>query len=141
MNDSIKKLEEINEVEPDDRKVKAKEELKKPKLNTEELKKLLLYDNTNEELIYRYILSLNETDKLNEFRKYCNFISVDKINDLSNTNLGKNSNQVFRKKSFKQLFYEPLTALAFHNKFEFENKMKYINALSNSYYIIISLLI
>ena len=115
MNDSIKKLEEINEVELDDRKVKVKEELKKPKLNTEELKKLLLYDNTNEELIYRYILSLNETDKLNEFRKYCNFISVDKINDLSNTNLGKNSNQVFRKKSFKQLFYEPLTALASHN--------------------------
>ena len=32
----------------------------------------------------------------------------------------------------KQLFYEPLTALASHNKNDFENKMKYINALTNS---------
>ena len=98
MNDSLKQLEEVNEVELDDRKVKVKEKLKKPKLNTEELKKLLLYDNTNEELIYRYILYLDKTDVFNEFRKHWNFISVDKIRVLSNEIFGENINQGFRKK-------------------------------------------
>jgi len=132
MKDSLKQLGVVNEVELDDRKVKVKEELKKPKLNTEELKNLLLYDNTNEELIYRYIVSLDKEDVFDEFKKYWNFISVDKINALSNEIFGENSNQGFRKKSFKQLFYEPLIALASHNKNDFENKMKYINVLTNS---------
>ena len=62
MNNLIEKLKEINKLSLKERRQKVMDELKKENLNLEELDILLLMDNTNENLLYRYIISLNKDD-------------------------------------------------------------------------------
>ena len=110
-NDTINNiLEEIVNLHLIERKKKVKEALKNQNLNLERLKILLLCDNTNEDLIYKYILSLDEKQSFSEILKYSNYLSTKKIEQLR-LNIPSKFDLFFRKIPFKVLFFNVLFSL------------------------------
>ena len=103
-------LEEIANLHLIERKKKVKEALKNQNLELEELKTLLLCDNTNEDLIYKYILSLDEEQSFSEILKYSNYLSTKKIEQLQ-LNIPSKFDLFFRKIPFKILFFNFLFSL------------------------------
>ena len=126
---------EINELGLKERKQKVIKELKNNNLIIEQLNNLLLFDNTNEDLICRYILSFNkdaakrersaisnnskffnnmgmkETDVVNDLIiKSSNYISINKLKELKKKIFG-DSNKGYRNVSFKSILFELLSAL------------------------------
>ena len=77
---------EINELGLKERKQKVIKELKNNNLTIKQLNNLLLLDNTNEDLICRYILSFNKDDSQRERSEISNyskfFINADVVNGL-----------------------------------------------------------
>ena len=126
---------QINELGLKERKKKVLEELKNEKLTTMQMDNLISLDNINEELICRYIISLNKDItkgdtymisncsnlknifKLNEvdivfkvILQYSNYISSEKLSFLKQTIYGK-ANKDFRNFSFKSLLFTILSAI------------------------------
>ena len=126
---------QINELGLKERKKKVLEELKNEKLTTIQMDNLISLDNINEELICRYIISLNKDItkgdtymisncsnlknifKLNEvdivfkvILQYSNYISSEKLSFLKQTIYGK-ANKDFRNFSFKSLLFTILSAI------------------------------
>ena len=110
-NDKINNIfEKIVKLHLIERKKKVKEALKNQNLNLERLKILLLCDNTNEDLIYKYILSLDEKQSFSEILKYSNYLSTKKIEQLR-LNIPSKFDLFFRKIPFKVLFFNFLFSL------------------------------
>ena len=104
-NDKINNIfEKIVKLHLIERKKKVKEALKNQNLNLERLKILLLCDNTNEDLIYKYILSLDEKQSFSEILKYSDYLSIKKIEELR-LNIPLKLDLFFRKIPFKILFF------------------------------------
>ena len=91
---STKKLKTLEEC-----KIFVNEELKKSNLTTSQLKELLNYDNTNSELIYRYLKQSNLL--LYEINNYHMCLSVEKCKEFN-----------FNRKSFKEIFFMTLEKLS-----------------------------
>ena len=113
----IKKDDKINNIPEGivelhliERKKKVKEDLKNQNIKQEELKILLLCDNTNADLIYKYILSLDEEQSFSEILKYSNYLSIKKIEQLR-LNISAEFDLFFRKIPFKVLFFNFLFSL------------------------------
>ena len=70
----------------------------------------MLCDNTNEDLIYKYILSLDEEQSFSEILKYSNYLSIKKIEQLR-LNIPLKFDLFFRKTPFKVLFFNFLFSL------------------------------
>ena len=127
----IENLEEIYKLSLKERRQKVMNELKKEALKFEELVLLLFFDNTNENLLYRYILSFNENDIYNELEKFSYFISLLKIKDLQNKLLG-NHNQRFRNVTNKEFFFQFLSAIKEGNETSINQKLSVINIARNA---------
>ena len=112
-----KKMREIYKLSLKERKRKVRKELEKKDLDSEKIKELLLMDNTNENLLFRYILSLNKSIVIYEMQKYSCYIGVSKIKELQADKFG-NKNQGYRNVSYKDFFFRILEA--FYN----EDKLK-----------------
>ena len=110
---STKKLKTLEEC-----KIFVNEELKKSNLTKSQLKELLNYDNTNSELIYRYLKQSNSL--LYEINNYHMCLSVEKCKEFN-----------FNRKSFKEIFFmtlEKLSKLEISINKEFiDNLNKFIN--------------
>jgi hypothetical protein len=110
---STKKLKTLEEC-----KIFVNEKLKKSNLTYLELKELLNYDNTNSELIYRYLKQSNSL--LYEINNYHMCLSVEKCNEFK-----------FNRKSFKEIFFMTLEKLSNPeksiNKEFIDNLNKFIN--------------
>lgn len=85
-----KSNKEVAELSLKERKKKLKDTLtQKEKMNFEELIKLLPYDNTNEDLLFKYIEALSDEKYENEdnyinncynaLKEYANYISVQNL--------------------------------------------------------------
>ena len=70
----------------------------------------MLCDNTNEDLIYKYILSLDEEQSFSEILKYSNYLSIKKIEELQ-LNIPSKFDLFFRKIPFKVLFFNFLFSI------------------------------
>ena len=112
-----KKMREIYKLSLKERKRKVRKELENKDLDSEKIKELLLMDNTNENLLFRYILSLNKSIVIYEMQKYSCYIGVSKIKELQVDKFG-NKNQGYRNVSYKDFFFRILEA--FYN----EDKLK-----------------
>ena len=131
MNNLIEKLKEINKLSLKERRQKVMDELKKENLNLEELDILLLMDNTNENLLYRYILSSNKNDFYDEMEKFSYFINPSKINDLQDELFGKH-NLGFRNITNKNFFFQFLSAIKEGNLVSIDKKLSIINSVDNT---------
>ena len=99
-----KKMREIYKLSLKERKRKVIKELENKDLDSEKIKELLLMDNTNENLLFRYILSLNKSIVIYEMQKYSCYIGVSKIKELQADKFG-NKNQGYRNVSYKDFFF------------------------------------
>ena len=132
-NEEFKKLSKLSIRE---RKKKVISELKKEDLTTLQLNNLLYICNTNEELIYRYILSLkeeidkgaldNKTIISDEIKQYSNYMSINKLNDLKQIIYG-NSDMGFRNNSYKTIFFNFLKIIKKDNMVELKKILGKLN--------------
>ncbi len=95
-------------------------------LETETLKELLKYNNTNEKLIVKYIYSLSREEAKYELMEYSYFISVNNIIEIENKKF-KNNNLGNRKISYKSMLMNLLFGLRNYDNQAFYNKMNIIN--------------
>ena len=98
-----------------ERKKIVENSLSKLEINRDEFNYLLLLDNTNEQLIYRFIQSLDKNSVYLEMQKYTSYLSVSKINDLELKFYG-NSIQHYRNISNKEAFFKLLSSIKKKNK-------------------------
>ena len=118
-------IKEIYGLSLRERKQKVIDELKKENLILNDLEYLLPYDNTNEELLCRYIISLNKVissqkKEENQLKKlipveeaivkYSNYISITKLNELTQK-IFPNSYKEYRNISYKEIFFNFLIAI------------------------------
>ena len=119
-----KKMREIYKLSLKERKRKVRKELENKDLDSEKIKELLLMDNTNENLLFRYILSLNKSIVIYEMQKYSCYIGVSKIKELEFDKFG-NKNQGYRNVSYKDFFFRILEAFCKEDKLKLnEEKAK-----------------
>ena len=119
-------LKEINKLSLKERKTIVIEELTKSFPNLERLEELLLMDNTNEDLLYRYIQSLKEDEVYYEIKRFSTYMSPSKINDIQLKFYG-NLNQGFKNFSNKSLFFELLSAIMKNEQTLISEKLSIIN--------------
>ena len=100
----------INELSLKERKKQVINELKNEVLNLDKLDFLMLMDNTNEELLYRYIESMNQNIIFKMIQKYSSYMCLSKINQLQDK-FYKNNNQGYRNFSYKTLFFNLLSTI------------------------------
>ena len=129
-NNLLEKLNKINQLSLKERRLKVINELKKETLNFEELDILLLMDNTNENLLYRYLLSLNKSNVYDEIERFSYFINPSKIKDLL-CKLPGNHNLGFRNITNKTLFFQFLSAIKEGNQTIINQKLSIINIADN----------
>ena len=129
-NKLFEKLKEINKLSLRERRQKTMNELKKEKLNFEELDLLLLMDNTNESLLYRYILSLDKGNVYDGIERFSYFINPSKIKDLQCKLLG-NHNLGFRNITNKEFFFRFLSTIEKENQTIINQKLSIINSADN----------
>ena len=110
-----KSNKEVAELSLKERKKKLKDTLtQKEKMNFEELIKLLPYDNTNEDLLFKYIEALSDEKYENEdnyinncynaLKEYANYISVQNLKKLA-IKIYNKEDRAYRKISFKKIFF------------------------------------
>ena len=104
------KMKEIYKLSLIERKRKVLKELEKEFLDTEKIKDLLLMDNTNENLIFKYFLSLDKNIIIHNIEKYSSYMSVSKIKELQTIKFG-NKNQGYRNTSYKAFFFKLIDAM------------------------------
>ena len=75
------KMKEIYKLSLIEKKRIILRELEKEFIEPEKIKDLLLMDNNNENLIFKYILSLNKNIIINEMQKYSSYMSILKIKE------------------------------------------------------------
>jgi hypothetical protein len=121
-----KKMREIYKLSLKERKRKVRKELEKKDLDSEKIKELLLMDNTNENLLFRYILSLNKSIVIYEMQKYSCYIGVSKIKELQVEKFG-NKNQGYRNVSYKDFFFRILEAFYKEDKLKLNEEKAKIN--------------
>ena len=121
-----KKMREIYKLSLKERKRKVREELENKDLDSEKIKELLLMDNTNENLLFRYILSLNKSIVIYEMQKYSCYIGVSKIKELQVEKFG-NENQGYRNVSYKDFFFRILKAFCEEDKLKLNEEKAKIN--------------
>ena len=121
-----KKMREIYKLSLKERKRKVRKELEKKDLDSEKIKELLLMDNTNENLLFRYILSLNKSIVIYEMQKYSCYIGVSKIKELQADKFG-NKNQGYRNVSYKDFFFRILEAFYNEDKLKLNEEKAKIN--------------
>ena len=121
-----KKMREIYKLSLKERKRKVRKELEKKDLDSEKIKELLLMDNTNENLLFRYILSLNKSIVIYEMQKYSCYIGVSKIKELQADKFG-NKNQGYRNVSYKDFFFRILKAFCEEDKLKLNEEKAKIN--------------
>ena len=121
-----KKMREIYKLSLKERKRKVRKELEKKDLDSEKIKELLLMDNTNENLLFRYILSLNKSIVIYEMQKYSCYIGVSKIKELQVDKFG-NKNQGYRNVSYKDFFFRILKAFCSEDKLKLNEEKAKIN--------------
>jgi len=121
-----KKMREIYKLSLKERKRKVRKELEKKDLDSEKIKELLLMDNTNENLLFRYILSLNKSIVIYEMQKYSCYIGVSKIKELQVYKFG-NKNQGYRNVSYKDFFFRILEAFCSEDKLKLNEEKAKIN--------------
>ena len=121
-----KKMREIYKLSLKERKRKVREELENKDLDSEKIKELLLMDNTNENLLFRYILSLNKSIVIYEMQKYSCYIGVSKIKELQVNKFG-NKNQGYRNVSYKDFFFRILKAFCEEDKLKLNEEKAKIN--------------
>ena len=109
------KMKEIYKLSLIEKKRIILRELEKEFIEPEKIKNLLLMDNTNENLIFKYILSLNKNIIINEMQKYSSYMSILKIKELQTIKFG-NEIQGFRNISYKNLFFRLLDTMNFDDK-------------------------
>ena len=119
---NLDELKEVNKLSLKERRQKVINELKKESLNLEELDLLLLMDNTNESLLYKYFESVNKNNSYDEIERFSYFISPSKINELKNKLTGKN-NFVFRKITNKEFFFQFLSTIKEKNENTIDKKI------------------
>lgn len=112
-------LKIVNKLSLKERKQQVLDELKKENLDKKRLKYLLLLDNTNEKLLYKYLRTVKKNIILKIIPVYSDFMSISKIKDIETEKNGKSS-LGYRNISFKTLFFQMLTAIK-------EDKMKDLN--------------
>ena len=118
-------IKEINKLTLKQRRQEVQKQLENENLELEKLQYLLLLDNTNEELLYRYILA-SEKEIVNlAMQRYSCYMSLQKIKEIQKTLFG-NKNMGFRKISFKSLFFLFLNAIHDKNKVLIDEKAKII---------------
>ena len=112
-----KKAREISQLSLKKRKEIIQEKLKNKEIDSEMFNELLMMDNTNEELIYRYIISLSRDENiaLEEIQKYSYYMSFQKIKDLQMI-VFKGKNMGFRNISYKTFFFNILDDIYKGNK-------------------------
>ena len=121
-------IKEINKLTLKQRRQEVQKQLENKNLKLEQLQYLLLLDNTNEELLYRYILALEKKIAILAMQRYSCYMSLQKIKELQKTLLD-NKNMGFRNISFKSLFFVFLNAIHDKNKVLIEenvNTIEYI---------------
>ena len=121
-----KKMREIYKLSLKERKRKVRKELENKDLDSEKIKELLLMDNTNENLLFRYILSLNKPIIIYEMQKYSCYIGVTKIKELQVDKFG-NENQGYRNVSYKDFFFRILEAFCSEDKLKLNEEKAKIN--------------
>ena len=121
-----KKMREIYKLSLKERKRKVRKELENKDLDSEKIKELLLMDNTNENLLFRYILSLNKSIVIYEMQKYSCYIGVSKIKELQVNKFG-NKNQGYRNVSYKDFFFRILEAFCSEDKLKLNEEKAKIN--------------
>lgn len=153
-NSKNQEITKFSELSLRERREKVRDELKKENLTTLQLNNFLYIFNTNEDLIYRYIISLNEeitkgvwdivTKCLNNFninilknrnktivcdiiKQYSNYMSITKLNDLKQKIYG-NSVMGFRNISYKTIFFSFLTIIQKGNIEELKINLGKLNA-------------
>lgn len=120
-------LKEINKLNLNERKQKVIDELLvNQSLSLEKLNYLLLMDNTNEELVYRYICMLKKSDVFLEKNRFSSYISLSKFENLQKKFFG-NSNQSYRKFSYKDIFFQILSAIQKSEEMTINNILFMIN--------------
>ena len=127
-------IKEINKLTLKQRKKEVQEQLENKNLNLEKLNYLLLLDNTNEELLYRYILALKKDNVILEMQRYSCYMSLQKIIDLQKTLFGS-KDMGFRNISFKDLFFKFLYAIHDKNKVLIDENIKTIEFISNQSFL------
>ena len=123
---SKESLKEINKLSLKERKELVAKELQKSSINSERLKELLLMDNTNEDLLYRFIQSLKKNEVNNEIIRFSIYMNPSKINDIQLNFFGK-LNQVYKSIANKTLFFELLSSIKNNEKILIAQKMSIIN--------------
>ena len=129
-NNLLEKLKEINKLSLKERRQKVIYELKKETLNLEELEFLLLMDNTNEDLLYRYIQTLNKSNLYVKIERVSYFINHSKIKDLQ-CNLLEKHNLGFRNISNKEFFFQFLSTIKKGEQTAIDEKLTIMNIADN----------
>ena len=133
MRQDISLSNDVAHLDLEERKEILKQKLKNNNNFTEEeLEKMLSYDNTNEDLLFKYIMCLDKDKAHLMILKYSQFISVSKIRELTDNKFGKNIELGFRKKTFKEFFFGALSALVSKDIKKYENIMLTIYLLVKS---------
>ncbi len=124
-------LKEINKLSLKERKELVVKELEKCSINSERLKELILMDNTNEDLLYRFIQSLKKNEVNNEIIRFSTYMSPSKINDIQLNFFGK-LNQDYKNIANKALFFELLSSIKNNEKILISQKMSIINKIKKT---------
>ena len=111
-------LKNVNKLTLKERKQIVKNSLKKIDINLDEFKYLLLLDNTNEELIFRFIKSLDEDSIYFIMQKYMSYLSLSKISDLHK--------QYYRNISNKSAFFKLISSINENNQVLMDNTISII---------------
>jgi len=117
-----KNLEIINQLSLKERKQQVINELNNKNINLDKLNFLILMDNTNEDLLYRYIESMGKDLFYTIMQQYSSYISLSKIKDLLIKIYG-NANKGYRNFSYKNLFFDLLSAVKNSNKKIIDEKL------------------
>ena len=127
-------IKEINKLTLKQRKKEVQNQLENKSLNLEKLHYLLLLDNTNDELLYRYILALEKDIAILAMQRYSCYMSLQKIKDLEKKLYGSEI-MGFRNISFKDLFFKLLYAIHDKNKVLIDEKTKTIELIKNQSFL------
>ena len=109
-------LKIINKLNLKERKQQVIKELETEDINIEKLNFLMLMDNTNEDLLYKYIQSFDKFMVFKIIQKYSSYMSLSKFKDLLFKIFGKINFLGYRDFSYKNLFFQLIYSIKDGNK-------------------------
>ena len=124
-------LKKINKLSLKERKQQVIKELENESLNLEFLEYLLLMDNTNEDLLYKYIDSTDKNNVHKEIMKFCYYMSCSKIEKLK-CKFFQDKNMGYKGISNKDSFFSLLSAIETNNKIKIDEQVSKIKIIENS---------